>query len=168
MRDATFSKPLRYKNQVRHNTCGPVALFNAHLWQTGHEGELDQWIEMCQPNDEFGTPSARMPLDSFPSFNPIRLKKWVVHDGCGLILLCKRQKEKAHYLFLYCRPGTKQIVVLNAIKAKGYGPKLFRTWEQFEKQGYLDKSFYALRGEQFPCGWRIDKKETQHSFSIPL
>lgn len=157
-----------YIFQRQEHTCGPVAMYNASLWQTGCVPDLPKLIAACAPTHDFGTASHRMFGDTVAvlTSKPTRMRGWL-DSGCGFVLLHQLNEEEAHYVFVHphhhhssTRP---RFMVRNAIDdVRGYRHVFYKQWHAFAKK-YLQPMgpVYISDSEcpeYFPRAWLVKKK----------
>lgn len=153
--------------------CGPIAVHNAKVWQTGSAPNWQTILDACRATDIDGTPQYRILLGEFAlrTSKVLRIQRWL-NDGHGCILLyatqVSRTKFEAHYVFVHPHTAhsniSPNIMVRNAVcyqkNQPDYAHIILKSWHQFQHlfMTQLDVVLSTGFHEHFPVAWRVIRK----------
>jgi hypothetical protein len=173
----------RFILQSDNYSCGPVAIHNALVWQTGCAPNWREILANCQPCSEFGTDRFCILPGSIhvQTSKVVRMRQWL-EQGHGFILLycCDSVKcgdpecdkewcgKEPHYIFVHPASTNFQVddkmMLRNAIcyqSAPDYQHTVER-WINFEDLFLKQDRWHDSRGElqTYPLAWRIPLNKT--------
>lgn len=155
------ARPPKYRTQKDTHTCGPVAVYNAMLWQTGIPPDWDTVLRTCDPCKVDGTSIDRICVGSVSlrTTKVDRMRGWL-DAGHGFVLLYASKPTNGHYVFVHPHrnhtPAKPRFVVRNSSAKPWYIHRYYTRWHPFAQKCL--KPYRAVDPvEVFPVAWKVPK-----------
>lgn len=159
---------MSYTRQFDDISCGPVAIFNAHIWKKMYPDTVNFYKSKCLTNNFYGTYFQMITnVLTKSKFNTVRLTydtnrmKSGLDRGMGLILLychnsCNDDFNQlgAHYVFVHKEGNHYEVNNYISSGHRYLKRKIFSSWDELYNELLINKQMDSIT--RYPHGCLIN------------